>query len=125
MKKTYLIITLIILLAAAVTAFLVIKKKEKPVEQTEYAYSYECDEHVNLTMSLSPDMKSMRLEGVNGTYPPATTLYQSEAVTGVQYEGNGMLVTGRGETLSIIEDELIINCSPVPSQDEAPFNFGD
>ncbi len=90
-------------------------------------YSYECDEHVAFTMTPASDMSSVAVapNGATGTYPPQSTLVKKEATSGVRYEGNGVVFTARGETVTLGEGDSAINCSPVQNPDMAPFNFGD
>jgi len=89
-------------------------------------YTYECDERVTFIMRPASDMSSIQVAATGGgAYPPASTLVKKEAASGVRYEGNGVVFTARGETVTLGEGDSAINCSPVPSQDEAPFNFGD
>lgn len=88
-------------------------------------YAYECDEHVAFTMTPSSDMRTIAIRATTGAYPPATTLEQKTASSGVRYEGNGIVMTAHGETVTLGEGDSAINCSPVPSADMAPMNFGD
>ncbi|HVU75314.1 MAG TPA: hypothetical protein VHD38_00540 [Candidatus Paceibacterota bacterium] len=90
-------------------------------------YAYECDEHVAFTMTPASDMGSIAIAptSASSTYPPATTLYKEPVSSGVRYVGSGIVFSGRGETVTLAEGDSAITCSPVPSQDMAPFNFGD
>jgi hypothetical protein len=88
-------------------------------------YSYECDENVKFTMTPSADMSSIRVAPAGGgAYPPVSTLTKKEG-TNARYEGNGVLFSGNGETVTLGEGDSAINCSPVPNPDSPPFNFGD
>lgn len=89
-------------------------------------YPYECDEHVTFTMTPSSDMSTITLApSGSGTYPPATTLTRVATSSGVLFQGGGLTFFGRGESVSLTEGEQSLNCSPVPDQNNAPFNFGD
>lgn len=91
------------------------------------SYPYECDEHVTFTMTPSGDMGSIAIAPTvaGATYPPAVTLIKATASSGVRYEGGGVIFTAKGETVTLGEGDSAINCSPVPNQESAPFNFGD
>lgn len=90
------------------------------------SYEYECDEHVGFVMTPAGDMNSIAIAATSsGAYPPASTLVKKDSATGVRYEGNGIIFTARGETVTLGERDSAINCSPVRNPDEAPFNFGD
>ena len=78
-------------------------------------------------MTPSGDMASIAIAPTvaGATYPPAVTLTKVAASSGVRYEGGGVIFTAHGETVTLGEGDSAINCSPVPNQDSAPFNFGD
>ena len=89
-------------------------------------YAYECDEHVAFTMTPAGDMGSVAIAPTSGgTYPPVATLIKVATASGARYEGGGIVLTARGETVTLGEGESAINCTPVPDTDNAPFNFGD
>src|SRR3989344_9671371 len=90
-------------------------------------YSYECDERVTFTMTPASDMSTIAIapNSAGAVYPPAVTLVKKDALSGVRYEGGGVIFIARGETVTLNEGDSAINCSPVPSQDSPPFNFGD
>ena len=89
-------------------------------------YNYECDEHVMFSATMASDMSSVAIKATGtGTYPPASTLSKKTASSGVRYEGNGVVFTAKGETVTLGEGDSAINCSPVSTPGEAPFNFGD
>ncbi len=89
-------------------------------------YQYECDEHVTFSMTPFLEVSSIAIAPTNGsTYPPASTLNKQTATSGVRYEGNGVVFTAHGETVTLGEGDSAINCSPLQNPDEAPFNFGD
>ena len=88
-------------------------------------YSYECDEHVAFMMTPDADMHSIMIVATKGAYPPATRLVQKQVASGARFEGGGIVFTGKGETVTLGQGDSAINCSPVPNQTNAPFNFGN
>ncbi len=88
-------------------------------------YAYQCDEHVGMTLTPAPDLKTIAIKPVGGKYPPSATLKYIPAKTGVRYEGGGVVLTAHGETVTLGEGDSAINCSPAEMPDMAPFNFGD
>lgn len=93
---------------------------------TEAAYSYECDEHVQFQFSSNNTLSTLYLKPVGASeYPPVSTLVQKQTTSGVRYEGNGIVLTGKGESVTLGEGDNALHCSPVLVKDEAPLNFGD
>jgi len=89
-------------------------------------YSYECDEHVTFSMTPASDMSSILITPLNPNgFPATTTLLQASSTSGVRYEANGTVFTGVGESVTFTNNGSTLNCSPVSSQDNAPFNFGE
>lgn len=85
-------------------------------------YPYACANGVEFTMSPSADMSTITLRpGANASFS-ATTLAQQE---GARYEGGGMRFAGAGEEVTLTIGTEAMVCNPVPSQDAAPFNWGD
>ncbi len=141
MKNTYLAaIALFIIILGASGTLPMLRKRPAPAPeaaapaqatttaaaQSFGTYQYECDEHVAFSMTLSSDLNSMTLVPANGgAYPPAATLAKKASASGVRYEGSGVVLTAKGETITLGEGDSAINCSPVNNPDEAPFNFGD
>lgn len=88
-------------------------------------YAYECDEHVAFEMTPASDLSSVTLKPISGSYPPAATLTKVPTNNGARFEGGGLVLVGHGESLVLGEGDNALNCSPAPSDTEAPFNFGD
>ena len=89
-------------------------------------YPYECDEHVTFTMTPANDLNTILIQPTTpGAYPPRSVLLRNDTVAGTRYEGNGVIFTARGETITLGEGDSAINCSPLPNSNEPPFNFGD
>lgn len=104
-------------------------KQEQTTKISFAKYDYECDEHVLFSITPSLDRTSIKImprEG--GVYPPESTLVKKEAIPGVEfdfsvYEGNGIMLMGKGSTIVLGEGDGAINCSPVEKPDETPFTF--
>ena len=129
MNKTYLWIVAIILILL-IGAILYNQKGSTagtPAADNFGTYAYECDEHVAFTMTPASDMSTIAIaaSAADAVYPPTVTLVKKDSASGVRYEGGGVIFTARGETVTLNEGDSAINCSPVPSQDSPPFNFGD
>jgi len=129
MNKTYLwaIIVVPVLLIGAVLYKQNGGAAGTPAAGNFGTYSYECDERVTFTMTPASDMSTIAIapNSAGAVYPPAVTLVKKDALSGVRYEGGGVIFIARGETVTLNEGDSAINCSPVLSQDSPPFNFGD
>ena len=92
-------------------------------------YRYECDEHVQFTMTPAEKMISISIAPVNGaTFPPSTALIHVSAGQsgGRVFQGNGITLTGRGESVTLASARSgALNCSPIVDSEKAPFNFGE
>ncbi len=138
MKPTNIAIAVVAVLVVGAAAWYFLKPttavapsldKTTPVDNTISSsdmgnYAYECDEHVTFTMTLSKDTNTIKLVS-NGSYPPPVTLTRVAATSGAKYTAEGLVMTAHGETVTLGEGDSAINCSPVPNQTEAPFNFGN
>jgi hypothetical protein len=89
------------------------------------SYPYMCDNGVEFTMAPSSDMSTIALRpGANAQFAEATLAQQYSA--GARYEGAGMIFTGAGEEVTLTtNDGTVLTCMPKPSQEMAPFNWGD
>jgi|GEM_PF-3499295 len=128
MKNTHLAIAagVIVIILAAIWYTKTPATEEQVFESTMGSYAYQCDEHVEFLMTPASDMSYVKIEPVAGkAYPPETLLAEKVTDTGRRFEGNGIHLLGRGESLSLTEGDQTLNCSPFPKPDEAPFNFGD
>lgn len=97
-----------------------------PLTEKLFEYRYECDEHVSIGIVFLPDITALRITSTReGTFPATTTLLRMPTAKGTRYEGGDIILTARGETVTLGEGDSAINCSPVAVPDEAPFNFGD
>ena len=130
MNKKYVGIAVLIIIVIGAVWYVMQNKAAAPATGTSAStfgtYQYECDEHVTFSMTPASDMSSIAIAPTGtGTYPPASTLLKKDAASGVRYEGNSVVFTAHGETVTLGEGDSAINCSPVNNPDEAPFNFGD
>lgn len=101
---------------------------EQPAEQ-EYTlgtYAYRCDDGTAFTMQPAEGMLTLRIA------PATSTERFGEAIVhivsserGIRYEGDGLVFSGIGETVTISTAGFTATCNPVNVPDEAPFNFGD
>ncbi len=88
-------------------------------------HTYQCDKEVVLTLTPSSDTNFIKIAPVGtATYPPASTLARKASPTGARFEGEGAVLTARGETVTLGEGDSAITCSPIPSSNAAPLNFG-
>lgn len=110
------------------------KTAEAPVQEMQQTvetdtlgtYTYECDSQVRFAMTPASDMKTLVIAPIPGAnYPAVVTLAQEPADSGVRFGGGGYIFTARGETVVLTEGGKTHTCTPTPSQDMAPFNFGD
>ncbi|MDB5188296.1 MAG: hypothetical protein JWO50_816 [Candidatus Kaiserbacteria bacterium] len=135
MNKTYITIAAGVIVIIAGSLWYFSTPNTAGVTQTEItqattsptysSYQYECDEHVMFTMMPMPDASSIMVAPVGGAYPATSTLVQVATTSGVLYKGNGIVFAAHGETVTLGEGDSAITCSPVPDQNNAPFNFGD
>ena len=134
MNKTYAAVAIVVIVIIALFASLYQMRSMKMQTNTNTpsasqnfgSYNYECDEHVKFSFTSDDNMNTIRIAPMNGAaYPPASTLAAASSTSGVRYEGNGLIFTGKGESVTIGDSTSTLNCSPISIPDEAPFNFGD
>lgn len=121
---------LVVLIIVAISVWYVYLEGTAPVDRKTVAtmgtYTYECDEHVVFTMMPAKDMSSIDIAPhADGVYPPALTLMRVESETGARFEAGDFSFYGQGESVVFTEGDQSLNCSPVASASEAPFNWGD
>lgn len=97
-----------------------------PVQSSIGTFSYTCSDGNDITMTPADDMSKIELDpnGAQSNFP-STVLMQQAATSGARYEGQGMVLTALGETLTIERSGSSVTCKPVQNPDMAPFNFGD
>ncbi len=87
------------------------------------AYAYLCSGGVELKMAPAADMSTITIVPGSTALFDQTTLVQKDS--GQRYEGGGIVFTGAGESVHIVTSKQTLDCSPVPNERMAPFNFGD
>lgn len=94
---------------------------------TAYLYDYECDEHVAFEVSFAPNISALHIapKDKEATFPPKGVLLKQPADFGVRYTNKDLVFTGKGEGVTLGEGEQALHCSPIPSKDLAPMNFGN
>lgn len=89
------------------------------------SYAYLCNNGVEFSMEPSADVSSVRvIPGANATFS-AATLATVESSSGARFEGSGMTFVGVGEEVQFTANGMLMICNPKPSQDMAPWNWGD
>lgn len=93
-------------------------------------YAYACDNGSQFTMTPSADMSAIQIEaGSQGAFTGRVTLMQAASTAGARYEGRAMdsnvVFVGAGEEVQLTVGNDLMICNPVPSQDMAPWNWGD
>lgn len=85
-------------------------------------YAYTCSRGASLSMTPSADMRSIVLKpGANAAFREAT-IVQKDANT---FGTGDVTLYGVGEHIRVYAEGTTYECDPVPSQTEAPFNWGD
>ncbi len=125
MKKAVLSVPVLIIILLIVGAWFFFGSPKVQAPSYMGSYAYECDEHVSFLMTPSSDLSTIDIKPQGGAYPPASTLKKQVTNSGARYEGNGVVFVAHGEGVVLGEGDSAINCSPTPSQTQAPFNFGD
>ena len=134
MNMKILVSTIVVFVVAVGTWFL-LKNYQAPVTNTQSSetedmgsYAYTCDNGSQFTMAPADDVSSLTISaGSQGMFTGSVTLTGDSTV--VHFEG--MLGTqkitfdGAGEEVRIMVGSGSTNCSPVPSADAAPWNWGD
>ena len=92
------------------------------------SYRYSCDNGSQFTMAPSDDVSSIKLSaGSQGMFAGEATL--SKVGEGARYEGNvsgsPVVFVGAGEEVRLTVGSVTAVCNPVPSQELAPWNWGD
>lgn len=97
-----------------------------PALQKDDGYGYRCADGTEFTMKTSEDLSTITLHpATSAERIPQTTLNKVKSDVGARYEGGGVVFAGKGETVQLIGASFSTTCKPVPSQTEAPFNWGD
>lgn len=88
-------------------------------------YAYACDNGSQFSMTPTEDMSSIKLTPGVGASFVETTLMQKDSSAGARYEGGVLVFVGAGEGVALTVGQTTLNCNPQPSQEMAPFNWGD
>lgn len=90
------------------------------------SYGYMCDNGSAFSMMPASDLSKVVLAPLD-LKPIAAegTLMHVESLMGARFEGNGIAMTGAGEEVRLDVNGKTLICNPVPSQDMAPWNWGD
>jgi len=94
-------------------------------EMEQATYTYSCDSGAGFTMSHSGDLSTIVIVPSDGSPFGQTTLTSVASGAGARFEGDGVVFIGAGEEVQLTAGGVTHVCNPLPSQDEAPFNFGD
>ncbi len=94
-----------------------------PAGGTFGTYAYSCDNGVMFDMTLSSNVSSVALKAKGAAPFTQVVLEQKSGTTYATEEGEVSLV-GDGETVTLTVGAATMTCNPVPSQTEAPFNWG-
>jgi len=95
-------------------------------EDTLGEYGYRCGDGTEFTMRPSSDMSILKIfPATSAERIPEVTLARQESVSGSHYEGGGIVLYAKGETLTLTTNAYKATCLPVKEPDFAPFNFGD
>lgn len=123
---------IIILIGAAVWYYTSGAKEESAqvsgASYTMGTYAYQCADGSQFSMSPSDDMSEIRLEpGAGASFEAAalSRMGEGNVFETVFVEGENITFSGNGETVTLLVGEKETTCTPVPSTDSPPFNFGD
>src|SRR3989344_119234 len=94
-------------------------------QDTFGSYAYACDNGAQFTMTPAADMSSLSLKPGKGASFGAVTLVSAASSAGERYEGGGVVFVGVGEEVMLTVGGATLKCNPLPSQEMAPFNWGD
>lgn len=97
---------------------------QQPAGSAEQAdmgtYAYTCSNGVDMVMVPSADLKTIEITMHDGP----VTLTQVEG-TSSRYKDGWFTFVGAGEEVTLSYADETTTCTPVPSADMAPFNWGD
>ncbi len=132
MNKSAIGADIIILIGGAVWYYTSGAKQESmELSDSSYnmgSYAYQCADGSQFSMSPSDDMSEIRVEpGTGASFETATLAKMGEGnvFETVFVEGTNITLSGDGETVTLLVGEKETTCTPVPSSESAPFNFGD
>ena len=125
MQKTVLGVIAALVVVSGGWYFYMQKGEFAPASEDNWgSYAYSCDNGSQFTMAPSDDMSSIKLSaGSQGMFSGDVTL--SKVGEGARYEGGNITFAGAGEEVQLTVGSETAICNPVPSQEMAPWNWGD
>lgn len=127
MKHTYLAASVLFVVFIGVVLFTQYDKDgAERIADSNGSFAYTCVGGSSFTMMPASDMSYIELR--NAPSAPLNvrlTRAESKEGEGARYEGEGLVFIGTGEGVLIAHGDTDFNCDPVPSQTDAPFNWGD
>lgn len=88
-------------------------------------YSYTCEDGSSFTMTPASDLSWVAITPGDGATFSAQTLSYESNVEGMKYFGSQMALVGVGEGIELRIADKTTKCSPLPSDTNAPWNWGD
>ena len=124
MKHTYLAGTVFLIVFIGAILFTHYDKEgAERIADTSGTYTYTCADGAEFSIIQSSDMATIKImPGKHASFSVATL---KQATGTQQYAGEGMSLAGAGEHIRLGVSDKTLECDPVPSQDMAPFNWGD
>lgn len=103
-----------------------IKPEQMPQVMPEFGFfPYVCNDGLEFTMAPANDKAYVKLAfGPNGPFPETKLLYKDN-LSGVRFEGSGMVFVGAGESARLSANGKIYTCEPKTTAGITPYNFGD
>jgi hypothetical protein len=124
MTKTAIGVVAALIVAGGGWYWYMVAQTHEAADGTFGTYAYTCDNGIRFEMTLSSDNPSVVLKAQGAAPFSEVTLEQKSASTYATSEGEVALV-GDGEKITLTVGAATMVCNPVPSQDMAPFNWGD
>lgn len=109
----------------ALNAYIYSEKQADLSVYTLGEYGYRCDEGTEFTLWPAGDMSSVRIVPATSVERIGETILSKVPGDAARYEGDGLILLGYGETIELSSSEFSATCSPIFSDDSAPFNWGD
>ncbi|MBI5456944.1 hypothetical protein HY969_04385 [Candidatus Kaiserbacteria bacterium] len=103
---------------------------ESAMQQDTDSYPYTCDNGSEFTMAPSDNLSTIQISaGSQGAFTGTATLASVASNAGARFEGSHMgqniTFVGAGEEVQLTVGNALMICNPKPSQDMAPWNWGD
>lgn len=91
-------------------------------------YPYQCDNGSKFILSPLEGLQTVQVSAdAQGMFTGTATLLQEQGTTyrGLAPDGQEVSLVGSGETIHLTAGEVHATCTPTPSADAAPWNWGD